>query len=68
MAPERLIGLTGGTFNCISNLSAIVVPIVVGLLIRGNSFTRPLAYIAATAITGMCSFVFIVGKIEKVRV
>lgn len=68
MAPEHLIGLTGGAFNCISNLSAIVVPIVVGLLIRGNSFTRPLAYIATMAMMGMCSFVFLVGKIERVMV
>jgi ACS family D-galactonate transporter-like MFS transporter len=68
MAPEHLIGLTGGAFNFISNLSAIVVPIVVGLLIRGDSFTRPLAYIAAMAIMGIVAFVFLVGKIERIEV
>jgi ACS family D-galactonate transporter-like MFS transporter len=68
MAPEHLIGLTGGAFNCISNLSAIVVPIVVGLLIRGDSFSRPLVYIATMALMGVVAFVFIVGKIERIEV
>ena len=30
IAPERLIGLTGGVFNFVGNLVAIVVPVVVG--------------------------------------
>lgn len=66
VAPERLIGLTGGVFNFISNCSAIVVPIVIGLLIRGGSFSRPLLFISGMGAMGVCSYVFLVGSIERV--
>jgi len=66
VAPERLIGLTGGVFNFISNCSAIVVPSVVGLLIRGESFTYPLVFISCMGLMGICSYVFVVGDIERI--
>lgn len=66
VAPERLIGLTGGMFNFISNCSAFVVPMVIGLLIKGNSFTRPLLFISGMGAMGLCSYVFLVGKIERI--
>ena len=66
VAPERLIGLTGGVFNFISNCSAIVVPMVVGLLIRGESFTYPLLFISGMAVMGISSYVFVVGDIERI--
>lgn len=67
LAPERLIGLTSGAFNFISNCSAIVVPIVVGLLIKGESFTRPLVFISCMTVVGISSYVFVVGKIERIE-
>jgi len=66
VAPERLIGLTGGVFNFISNCSAIVVPIVVGFLIKGDSFTYPLLFISCMAVVGICSYVFVVGDIQRI--
>ncbi len=66
VAPERLIGLTGGVFNFISNCSAIVVPTVVGFLIRGESFTYPLIFISCMAVVGICSYVFVVGDIQRI--
>jgi ACS family D-galactonate transporter-like MFS transporter len=66
LAPERLIGLTGGMFNFISNCAAFVVPLVIGLLIKGNSFARPLLFISAMGVMGVCSYVFLVGKIERI--
>lgn len=65
MAPQRLIGLTGGVFNFVSNCSAIVVPIVIGFLVRGNSFSMPLLFISATALMGIGSFLFLVGDIRR---
>ena len=38
VAPRRLIGLTGGTFNCISNLSGISTPLVFGYLAQNGNF------------------------------
>jgi MFS transporter, ACS family, D-galactonate transporter len=66
VAPERLIGLTGGVFNFISNCSAIVVPMVVGLLIKGESFTYPLLFISGMALMGISSYVFVVGRIQRI--
>ncbi len=40
LAPERLLGLTGGMFNFIGNLSSIATPIVIGLLVTDDSFAR----------------------------
>ena len=72
VAPERLIGLTGGVFNFISNCAAFVVPMIVGLLIKGGSltgkgFSRPLVFISSMGAIGAFSYVFVVGKIERVR-
>lgn len=67
IAPERLMGLTGGVFNFVGNLAAIVVPLVVGWLIRGTDFTRPLIFVACTALVGALCYIGPVGKIERIR-
>jgi MFS transporter, ACS family, D-galactonate transporter len=66
VAPERLIGLTGGMFNFISNCAAFIVPMVIGLLVKGNSFSRPMYFISLMSVMGICSFVFLVGNIERI--
>ena len=68
MAPTHLIGLTGGVFNFFGNLAAIVIPIAVGALVRGSDFTRPLIFVAATALMGAISYLVLVGKIESVPI
>ncbi|MEO6801702.1 MAG: MFS transporter [Granulicella sp.] len=67
LAPERLIGLTGGVFNFVGNLAAIVVPVAIGFLIRGTDFTRPLIFVASTALLGAFCYLFLVGKIERIE-
>jgi ACS family D-galactonate transporter-like MFS transporter len=67
IAPERLIGLTGGVFNFVGNLAAIGVPVVVGLLIRGPDFTRPLMFVSATALLGALCYIGPIGKIERIE-
>ena len=67
VAPQRLIGLTGGTFNGISNLSGIVTPMVIGYLASGGNFAPGLVYIAVVALLGVCSYVFLIGKLESVE-
>jgi len=66
IAPERLIGLTGGMFNFISNCAAFIVPMVIGLLVRGESFSWPLYFISSMGMMGICCFIFLVGKIERI--
>ncbi|MEO7767404.1 MAG: MFS transporter, partial [Ferruginibacter sp.] len=66
LAPKSLVGLTGGVFNFIGNLASIVIPIVIGYLARNGNFAPALFFISAITITGACSYIFIVGKIERV--
>jgi len=68
MAPAHLIGLTGGVFNFFGNLAAIVIPITIGALVRGSDFTRPLIFVAATAMMGAISYLVLVGRIERVPI
>jgi len=66
LAPARLIGLTGGVFNLVGNLSAIATPIVIGLLVDGADFSRAITYIAAIALAGSLSYGLLVGKVERI--
>ncbi|HEX6227540.1 MAG TPA: MFS transporter [Chryseolinea sp.] len=66
LSPKHLIGLTGGIFNFSGNLASIVVPIVIGILASGGNFKPALVFIGSLSIVGACSYIFLVGKIERV--
>jgi ACS family D-galactonate transporter-like MFS transporter len=66
IAPERLLGLTGGMFNFFGNLASVGVPIVIGQLVRRGDFSPAITFIGATAICGAVCFALIVGKVERV--
>jgi ACS family D-galactonate transporter-like MFS transporter len=68
LAPRHLIGLAGGVFNFCGNLSSIAVPIVIGHLVKAGNFAPALVFIATVAVMGVCSYVFVVGKIEPIEV
>ena len=65
LSPRHLIGLTGGVFNFMGNLASIVVPIVIGFLASGGNFEPALLFIGVLGIIGACSYIFLVGKIER---
>lgn len=67
LAPARLLGLTGGVFNFIGNLSAITTPIAIGFLATGDSFAPAITYIAVTALVGALSYILLVGKVERIE-
>src|SRR6185312_8106719 len=67
LAPKRLIGLTGGVWNVFGNLPSILVPIIVGSLIHGNNFKPALVYISVVALMGALSYIFVVGRVERVE-
>ena len=66
LAPKSLIGLTGGVFNFIGNLASIVIPIVIGYLAKDGNFQPALIFIGSVTVIGACSYIFIVGKIERI--
>jgi ACS family D-galactonate transporter-like MFS transporter len=66
LSPKPLIGLTGGIFNFMGNLASIVVPIVIGYLAKDGDFEPALVFIGTLGFVGACSYIFLVGKIERV--
>ncbi|QDK80699.1 MFS transporter [Spirosoma sp. KCTC 42546] len=67
LSPKHLIGLTSGVFNFMGNLASIVVPIGIGYLIQGGSFKPALVFIGTIEFIGACSYIFLVGKIERIE-
>ena len=67
IAPRHLIGLTGGTFNCISNISGISTPLVFGFLAQQGYIALGFVYIAIIAVMGALSYIFVIGKVERVE-
>jgi ACS family D-galactonate transporter-like MFS transporter len=66
LSPKELIGLTGGVFNFMGNLASIVVPIVIGYLASSGDFRPALVFIGGLGLVGALSYIFVVGKIERV--
>ena len=73
LAPKRLLGLTGGVFNCFGNISPIAVPLIIGYLIKSDqadqaaNFAPALIFVSAVAFLGAMSYIFLVGKVERVE-
>lgn len=67
LAPKHLIDITGGVFNFIGQLSGIIVPIVIGFLVRGGNFAPALIFVAIMGLAGACSYIFLVGSIERIK-
>jgi ACS family D-galactonate transporter-like MFS transporter len=66
LAPKRYVGVVGGCMNFIGGLSAVSVPIIIGVLVKDGSFAPALIFISSLACVGMCSYLFLIGKIEEV--
>ncbi|WP_186251136.1 MFS transporter [Burkholderia gladioli] len=67
IAPEGLLGVTGGIFNLAANLAGIITPLVVGFIVASTgSFVGALAFIGVIALIGALSYIFIVGDIERI--
>lgn len=66
LAPTRLIGLIGGVFNFMGGLSAAVTPIIIGYLVEDGAFEPALFYIGTLAFIGFCSYLFLIGKVERI--
>jgi len=67
IAPERLLGLTGGMFNFVGNLASVGVPIVIGQLVKGGDFAPAITFIAATALAGAVCYGLVVGRVERIE-
>ena len=68
LAPKHLIGLTGGVFNFIGGLAGIIVPAAIGYIVTDSNFTPAIILIGAIGVLGALSYIFLVGKVERVEV
>jgi ACS family D-galactonate transporter-like MFS transporter len=66
MAPKRLLGLTGGVFNFCGNLAAMIVPFVIGVIVKFGGFAPAMAFISLMALGGALSYILLVGDVERV--
>lgn len=66
LAPKNLVGLTGGVFNFIGGLASVIVPIAIGFLVRNGNFQPALLFIALLGLMGVLSYIFLVGKVERI--
>jgi len=66
VSPKESMGIAGGMFNLFGNLASIVTPIAIGYLVKTTgSFEAALTYVGAVAALGACSYLFVVGKLER---
>lgn len=66
-SPKEISGVSGSLFNTFGNTAGITTPIVIGYIVGGTgSFNGALIFVAANALIAVCSYLFIVGKIERV--
>ena len=69
IAPKKLIGLTGGLFNFVTNLAGIITPVVIGITFEATgTFVGPLIYIAAVALLGAVAYSVIIGDIHRLEI
>ena len=67
IAPEGMLGVTGGVFNLAANLAGIVTPLVVGGIVAATgSFFYALAFIGVVALLGALSYIFVLGDVRRI--
>ncbi|TXE07289.1 MFS transporter [Seonamhaeicola algicola] len=65
IAPKDNLGLVGGAFNFIGGFS-VFVPAIIGYLVADGDFSPALVFIAVVSLIGVLSYIFIVGKVERI--
>lgn len=67
--PRKIIGTIGGFLNVFGNLSGIVSPIIIGIILhKTNNFQYAMYYISAVSLMGFLAYLFLVGKIELMNI
>lgn len=68
IAPVRLMGLTGGIYNFMTNISGIVTPLVIGFIVSATgSFVWALAFMAGCALVGVFFYAFVLGDVKRIE-
>jgi len=69
VAPRNMTSVLGGIQNCASNIGGILGPIVTGYIIAtSGSFVWALAISGIFCLLGALTYLFMLGKIEPIKV
>lgn len=66
VAPPNLVGLTSGVYNFLGTSMGIVVPLVIGFLVRGDDFSPALFFVGGMALLSVLSWTVVLGRIERI--
>jgi ACS family glucarate transporter-like MFS transporter len=67
-SPKGMIGVNGGLFNLIGNLSGITTPVIIGYIVRRTgSFQDALIFVGATALLAIIAYLPLVGEIKRIE-
>lgn len=67
-SPKEMVGLSGGIFNFVGNIAAIVTPIAIGyILTQTHSFNGALIFVGAMGMLGALSYLIIVPDIKRLQ-
>jgi ACS family glucarate transporter-like MFS transporter len=68
MSPKHLVGINAGIFNTAGNLAGIVIPILVGYILKATkSFNLALTFICVILLIGALCYIFVVDKVERLE-
>ncbi|MCK1974219.1 MFS transporter [Bacillus safensis] len=68
VAPREMVGLAGGVFNFFANLAGIITPLIIGFIVSATgSYNGGILFVSLVALGGALSYIFIVGKIERIQ-
>jgi ACS family D-galactonate transporter-like MFS transporter len=69
VAPAKMIGITSGVINFAGNMSGVVTPMVVGVVVaRTGSFVWALGFIGVCALIGALSYTFLLGPVHRLEI
>ncbi|MGG7447329.1 MFS transporter [Kosakonia oryzendophytica] len=67
-SPKEAVGLSGGLFNMIGNISGIFTPIIIAYIIKDTgSFNGALIFVGICAFLNLCCYLFVAGKIQRLH-
>ena len=66
IAPANLVGLASGAFNFAGTSMGIMVPLVIGLLVRGDDFAPAILFVGGMSLLSLVSYLFVIGKVERI--
>ena len=55
-------------FNFIGGFAGIIVPAAIGYIVTDSNFTPAIILIGVIGVLGALSYIFLVGKVERVKV